>query len=494
MSGRAEYLAVDMGASAVRVVHGRFDGSRFELSELGRYRNEPVQVMGDLHWDVLGLWRRLVECLTRHGRDGGAVAAAIGVDTWGVDFALLDERGSLLGNPYHYRDHRTDGTPERLASRLPGGRLYACTGIQVMQINTLYQLWAMAEASDPRLTAADRLLMMPDLFAFWLSGVQAGEYTITSTSQMLDASRRDWATDLLADLKLPVNFLPRLVEPGTVLGNVRPALAEKISGFESVQVIAVAGHDTASAVAAIPELDDASVFISSGTWSLVGVEVEEPILSERARELNFTNEGGVGGTVRLLKNVAGLWLLQECRRLWREEGSELGWEEILARAEEVAPFRCLIDPDAPEFLSPSDMIAAIRDYSRRTGQPQPGEVGEVARCCLESLALRYRWVVEALESLTGRQLDTIRIVGGGSRNHLLNQLTADACGRPVIAGPVEATSLGNLMIQTIGTGRLPDVAAGRRAVADSVQRRRFDPRPEGHWQQAFERFLSLSDR
>jgi rhamnulokinase len=494
VSARGDYLAVDMGASGVRLIHGAFDGGRFVLSELERFENGPVRVLGDLHWDVLGMWRRLQQSLVRFGQEGGAPPVGIGVDTWGVDFALLDEAGSLLGNPFHYRDRRTRGMPEILARTISPERLYACTGIQVMQINTIYQLLAMAEANDPRLSDAARLLMMPDLFAYWLSGVQAGEYTIASTSQMLDAARREWATGLLTKIGLPAGILPPLVEPGSVLGNVHPDLADAIPGFGDTQVIAVGSHDTASAVAAIPELDESSAFISSGTWSLVGVEVGEPVLSQRARELNFTNEGGVGGTIRLLKNVAGLWLLQESRRRWRREGLEVGWQEILAQAEAAPAFLSIIDPDAPEFLSPDDMVSAIAGHCRRTGQPEPDGVGAVVRCCLESLALRYRWVLDALEELTGRNIETIRVVGGGSRNDLLNQLTADACGRPVVAGPVEATALGNLMIQAIATGRLADIEAGRRAVADSVRRRRFEPRPDGALQEAFDRFVSLAGR
>ncbi|MEX2540793.1 MAG: rhamnulokinase family protein [Trueperaceae bacterium] len=498
MSGRGDYLAVDMGASGVRLIHGAFDGARFALTELDRFENGPVRVLGDLHWDVLGLWRQLRQGLARFGRDGGEPPAGVGVDTWGVDFALLDERGSLLGTPFHYRDRRTQGMPELLARRISSERMYACTGIQVMQINTMYQLLAMAEANDPRLSDAARLLMMPDLFAYWLSGVQAGEYTIASTSQMLDATRREWATGLLAEIGLPESILPPLVIPGSVLGNLHPDLADAIPGFEETQVIAVGGHDTASAVAAIPELDESSAFISSGTWSLVGVEVGEPVLDQRARELNFTNEGGVGGTIRLLKNVAGLWLLQESRRRWRREGLEVGWQEILARAEAAPAFRSIIDPDAPEFLSPDDMVAAIAGHCRRIRQPEPDGVGPVVRCCLESLALRYRWVLDALEELTGRNVETIRIVGGGSRNDLLNQLTADACGRPVVAGPVEATALGNLMVQAIATGRLAGVEAGRQAVADSVHLRRFEPTPHAGtrdaWQEAYDRFRAVVTR
>lgn len=488
--GVSNFIAIDLGASGGRVLLGRWDGSRFELQELHRFVNEPVRVMGRLHWDVLKLWAEIKTGLRGYAARFGAPLAGIGVDTWGVDFALLDGNGRLLGNPHHYRDGRTNGVPERLFARLPRQRLYHQTGIQSMQINTLYQLYSMVEAGDPQLEPAHTLLMMPDLFHYWLCHRQASEYTIASTSQMLHARERSWAVDLLSDLGLPTAILPPVVAPGTVLGELQPELGREL-GLQSVPVIAPGAHDTASAVAAVPELDASSAYISSGTWSLMGIETFEPVLSEEALALNVTNEGGVGGTIRLLKNVAGLWLLQECQRQWRREGSEYGWDELVAAAARAAPFRSLIDPDAPVFLNPGDMPAAVRTYCRRTGQPEPGTVGALVRCCLESLALKYRWVLDALEGLTGRSVTTIRVVGGGSKNEMLCQFTANACERPVVAGPVEATALGNLMIQTIARGLLPDVAAGRRAVADSVSRQRFEPQGGGEWQQALVSFRAL---
>jgi rhamnulokinase len=490
MERGSSYLAVDMGASGVRAVVGRLHSGRFELRELHRFENGPAELLGHLHWDVLGLWRGLKAGMERFAGEVGGELAGIGVDTWGVDFALLDERGRILGNPYHYRDARTDGAPEELFRSLPEDRVYGRTGIQVMQINTLFQLFSMKRESDPQLEAAHTLLMMPDLFSYLLSGAKVGEYTIASTSQMLDARRREWASGFLSELGLPTRLLPELVRPGTIIGTLRPELAQA-TGVGPVPVIATAAHDTASAVAAIPELSQESAYISSGTWSLVGVEVAEPVLSEEARQLNFTNEGGVAGTIRLLKNVAGLWLLQECRRQWRREGNELSWNEILQSAAAAPPFRSIVDPDSSEFLNPGDMPVAIRSFCRRTGQPEPESVGELARCCLESLALRYRWVIGALESLTGRRLTTIRVVGGGSRNDTLNRFTADACNLPVVVGPVEATAYGNVMVQALATGELPDLASGRRAIGDSVERRCFEPQAPSAWDEPFERFQAL---
>lgn len=491
MSG--DYLAIDLGASGGRVLHGGFDGQRFRLHEIHRFPNGPVHVLGGLHWDVLRLWSEIQHGLRAFAHAHGAAPEGVAVDTWGVDFALLDGHGRLLGNPVHYRDRRTDGMIDDVLAVVPRERLYRATGIQFMQINTLYQLRSMARAGDPQLDAAETLLFTPDLFHYWLTGRSVAEYTIASTSQMLRAGSREWADDLLHALELPASILPEVVAPGTQLGPLRDDLADELGIPTGASVLAVGSHDTASAVAAIPELDENAAFLSSGTWSLLGVEVPEPVLSDGALALDVTNEGGVGDTVRLLKNVAGLWLLQECRRQWRREGEELGWEELLARAEEAEPFRSFVNPGAESFLGPGDMPAAIRAACRASGQPEPQDVGQMVRCCLESLALKYRSVLEGLEGLLGRRLERLHVVGGGSRNHLLNQFTADACRRPVIAGPVEATALGNLMFQAVSTGRLSDVAAGRRVIAASVERSEFRPRHPEAWEAAYERFRRIED-
>lgn len=484
-------IAVDLGASSGRVLLGRLDGNSFGLQELHRFENGPVEVLGHLHWDVLRIWSEIRVGLELYAREFDTPLESLGVDTWGVDYALLDERGGLLGNPYHYRDSRNDGMLEGVLERIPEERLFGRTGIQFMQINTLYQLFGTVQRDESALRHTSTLLMMPDLFHYWLTGEKRGEVTIASTSGMLDARTRNWATDLLEPLGIPTRILPELASPGTTLGKVNADLTGALGFHNSPLVIATGSHDTANAVAAIPELDDESVYISSGTWSLMGVELDEPILDERALGFNFTNEAGVGGRVRFLKNVAGLWLVQESRRQWRREGREGSIEELLGAAEEAAPFRSLIDPDHMDFSSPGNMPERIRAYCRRTGQPAPETPGEVVRCCLESLALRYRWVLKALRDLTGRKLTTVRVVGGGSQNDLLNRFTADACALRVVAGPVEATALGNVMMQAVATGHLPDIAAGRQTVAASVKRRHFEPRnPEG-WNDAFERFKEL---
>jgi rhamnulokinase len=497
MSATTNFLAVDIGASSGRVMLGRWDGERFALAELHRFPNGPVEAGGHIHWDAGQLWQEIQAGIRAYAAQHDAPLAGIGIDTWAVDYGLLDAEGRLLGNPFHYRDRRTEGVPALVDAVIPPAELYALTGIQRLPLNTLYQLAAAARAGDPQLAAAETLLLMPDLFHYWLTGRKVAEYTNATTTMALDARERRWATDLLDRLGVPTHVLPPLVEPGTVLGPVLPELGEALGLRSEVPVIAVGTHDTASAVAAVPGLDERSAYISSGTWSLVGVELPAPVLSEEARRRNFTNEGGVGGTIRFLKNVGGLWLLQECQRRWREEGHTYSWPELVALAEAAPPLRSLVDPDAPEFLAVGDMPATICAYCRRTRQPEPEGVGAIVRCCLESLALKYRWVVEALEGLTGRRIATVRVVGGGSQNALLCQLTADACRRPVIAGPAEGTALGNLIVQALTTGRLPDLAAGRRAAAASVQQTTYTPRESGDWDAAlvgFEALVAVADR
>jgi rhamnulokinase len=490
MAQTRKFVAIDLGASSGRVLLGRWDGSRFDLGEVHRFANGPVTTMGHQHWDVLSIWSEIKTglscCLSgeAHGTDG---LSGLGIDTWGVDYALLDRDGRLLGNPYHYRDRRGDGMMDLVFEKVPRAEIYGTTGIQPLQINTLYQLFSMVRADDPILGAAKTLLPMPNLFGYWLSGVATAEYTDATTTQCLEAREGRWATEMMGRLGIPTGMFPQLVLPGTVMGPLLPEVAIETSLAGSVPVIAVGSHDTASAVAAIPGLDSRSAYISSGTWSLMGVEIAEPIITERALAGGFTNEGGIGGTIRLLRNIAGLWLISACRRQWQHEGSEYSWDALLERAEREEPFRYIIDPDAPELLNPPDMPAAIRDLCRRTGQEPPETVGAVVRCCLESLALRYRATLDDLQELVGHRLEVIRIVGGGSQNRLLCQMAADACGVPVVAGPVEATALGNLMVQAIATGELDGVEAGRAAVAASVTLDTYEPRPGGAWDEMLTR-------
>ncbi len=495
MKETTNFLAIDLGASSGRVMLGRWTDAngawRFDLDELHRFPNVPIEQAGHLYWDVPRLWSEIKAGMARYAAREDAPLAGIGIDTWAVDFALLDRAGRLLGNPYHYRDARTVGMAARVDRLVPPERLYDVTGIQRLPFNTLYQLVRMQEGDDPQLQAAETLLLIPDLFHYWLTGRKVAEYTNATTTAFFAARERLWATELLEQLRLPTHILPPVVVPGTVLGELLPEVRDEVGLREGVPIIATATHDTASAVAGIPGLDAGSAYISSGTWSLVGVETAEPILNEQARALNFTNEGGIAGTIRFLKNVGGLWLLQECQRQWQHDGQTYSWPELVALADGAPALRSLVDPDAPELLNPGDMPAAIRAYCRQTSQPEPASAGALVRCCLESLALKYRWVVEALEELTGRKLDTIRVVGGGSQNALLCQLTADACGRRVVAGPVEATALGNILVQAVARGYLPDIAAGREALAAFVEQAIYEPRPSSAWHAAIESFNSL---
>lgn len=467
MTELAHFIAIDIGASSGRVILGRWDGTRFTLEEIHRFPNGMIERDGHLFWDVNRLWHEVQHGLCTYARhEPSSRLISIGVDTWAVDYGLIDEAGNLIGDPFAYRDARNEGMAERVDAIIPPTELYERTGLQRLPFNTLYQVYA--ERQGDRLPRAATMLLIPDLFHYWLTGKRVAEYTNASTTMFLDARRRVWATDLLERLGIPTHLLPPLVMPGTPLGPLVLELREALGLPGNITVVAVGTHDTASAVAAVPHLDAQSAYISSGTWSLVGVEHSEPLINEAARRLNVTNEGGVYGTIRLLKNVSGLWLLQECQRCWQADGLNLSWDEIIAQAAAAPAGRSYIDPDAPEFLAVGDMPARIREYCRRNGQPVPETVGEIARCCLDSLALRYREVIDALADLTGQPITTVRIVGGGSQNTLLCQLTADLCRRPVVAGPTEGTALGNILVQAIAMGYLPDLATARQVAAASV--------------------------
>jgi rhamnulokinase len=480
-------LAFDLGAESGRGVLGLFDGQRLRLEVVHRFANGPVRTLDTLHWDVLRLHAEMLTALRKCTTDHGGVDA-VGVDTWGVDFALLGRDGTLLGNPRHYRDPHTETIMDAAFARVPKEEIFRQTGIQFMRFNTLFQLLALQRDRSPLLDVAETMLPMPDLFHYFFTGIKVNEFSNASTTQMLDPTTRGWAYSLVKAFGLPTHILGSIVQPGTVLGPLRATVAAE-TGLNPVPVVAPASHDTGSAVAAVPAQGTSWAYISSGTWSLMGAEIPAPKVDEQVQRFNFTNEGGVGGTIRFLKNIMGLWLVQECRRAWERTGQTYSYDELARLAAAAPPFVSLVDPDDSSFILPPNMPAALGDFCRRTGQPVPTAPGPVIRCALESLALRYRWVLERLESLLGRRLDTIHVVGGGSQNELLCQLTADACNRPVLAGPVEATAIGNVLVQAIGIGLLGSLAEGREVVGRSFEMLTYTPHKPDAWQAPFERFV-----
>jgi rhamnulokinase len=494
MAKRA-YLAIDIGASSGRLVAGLFDGARLRMSEIHRFENGPVAAAGHLYWDLLALWQNLQQALRAAATADVGAIASLGVDTWGVDFALLGRGDELLGNPVHYRDPRTDGLLERAFGVVSREEIFAQTGLQFMQFNTLYQLWAMRLAHSPGLDSAERLLMMPDLFHWLLTGEKSNEQTNATTTQFYNPQTGDWAVDLLRRFDIPTHIVGPIAPTGTALGPLRSEVAQS-AGLAGVRVVLPGTHDTASAVAAVPAQNPPAqqpdwCYISSGTWSLMGAEVPKAVINDKCLALNFTNEGGVGGTTRLLKNIAGLWFVQECRRVWNLAGRQYTWDDLNRLAAQAAPLVSIIDPDDPSFLAPPNMPDAIRDYCRRTNQPVPGDEGAILRSALESLALRYRLVFGWLEELTGSRIATIHVVGGGSQNRLLCQFTADACGRVVLAGPAEATAIGNVLVQAIAAGDLGSIVEARDVVRASFPPVRYEPADAAAWDGAFQKFLGL---
>jgi rhamnulokinase len=466
------FLAFDLGAESGRALFGELDADKICLRELHRFANHTTRMNGHLHWNLPGQWEELKSGL-RKARE--LPIEGIGVSTWGVDFGLLGRGGEILGNPYHYRDCRTDGVTDRAIAKLGRERIFNATGIQFMPINSLYQLLSMRQSRSSLLDAAEMLLFMPDLFNFLLTGKAQSEYTIATTSQMFDTANARWATDLIEALELPTRILPPVVQPGTSIGLMRADVADEV-GMSPAQVFAPGCHDTASAVAAVPAISSSGdwCYISSGTWSLMGVEIDRPVINAMTLAHNFTNEGGVGGTIRLLKNIMGLWLVQECRREFAAVGHQYDYAELAQMARDA---RCdsVIDPDDPPFLAPGEMPQKIKAYCARTGQEVPSTPGEFVRVCLLSLAQAYRRTLDRLEEILGRRIEMIHVVGGGSQNALLNQMTADACGRVVLAGPVEATAAGNILVQAIAAGRVGSLAEARQIVARSFAVQRFEP-------------------
>lgn len=471
-------IAVDLGAESGRVMQAAFDGERIQMDVAYRFENTPVVARGTRYWDVLHLWHHIQRGIQQIA-DTHAVAS-IGVDSWGVDFALLDRDGTLLANPVHYRDERNDGMMTWVFQRMPRREIFQRTGIQFMQINGLYGLAALAKADSPLLEAADALLTIPDLFNYWLSGSKTCEFTHATTTQLYNPTADDWERDLLDAIGVPTEILTPVTRPGDIIG-----------AYEGISVITPACHDTGSAVVAVPTTTENYAYLSSGTWSLLGIEVDTPIISDATYAANFTNEGGVYGTFRLLKNIMGLWLAQQCRETWQQQGEEYTYEALVEAAKAAEPFRTMIDPDDSAFLAHGDMPARIREYCQQMSQPVPETVGQVMRTIYESLALKYRYVLDTLIDVSGKEIDRLHIIGGGVHNALLCQMTADAIERPVTAGPVEATALGNAVVQFITHGALENLAQARQMLAATINTTEYLPEDTAQWAAQYAQFCEL---
>jgi rhamnulokinase len=477
-----DFLAFDLGAESGRAMRASLRGGVITLAEMYRFPNGPVRDNGSLRWDIYRLWREMQSVLSGFS---AASLESIGVDAWGCDYGLVRADGSLVEVPFTYRDARTQGVMEQVFATVPRERIYAATGIQFLWFNTLYQLYAACKNAPETVAAAHRFATIPDILNYWLSGALKAEYTNATTTQCIDAVKRTWAADLLEQLDIPTRLLTDIVEPGTVLGPLRKEADRTLAG---TPIVTPACHDTGSAFAAVP-VGNSAAFLSSGTWSLLGTELMAPIITPQAMDLDFTNEGGVCGTTRLLKNIGGLWLLQSCRKSWAAAGRDYAYDELVAAAGSEPPFRALLDPDCSRFRNPDDMVIAIDGFCRQTGQPSLNGPPSYSRAIMESLAMKYRAVLESLEQLTGQQFTEIRVVGGGARNRLLNQFTADATGRTVVAGPVEATALGNVAMQMLATGAVSSLREARAIIDRSFPVERFEPADTDRWEPHYHRFL-----
>jgi rhamnulokinase len=485
------YIAIDLGAESGRVIIGVLENERLRLEEVHRFLHESVWLPTGLHWNITGIWREIIVGLRKAadwGRANRVELVSVGVDTWGVDWALVDKAGELVGIPHAYRDPRNSAAFDAVLAKLGADRIYRTTGIQFMALNSLCSLYA-HNLDDPQaVAAADRLMFIPDLLHYWLSGERTTEATIASTSQMIDCHTGDWAHEMVAEAGLPTRILGPITSPATTIGKLRSIIAEETGLLSGLRVVAPGSHDTASAVAAVPAKENSSwCYLSSGTWSLLGAELDEPCVSSAAQAGSFTNELGVGGTIRFLKNIAGLWLVQECRRDFARRGQEFDYPTLTQLASEAQAFRTLVDPGNSSFLLPGDMPQKIAEFARATGQPAPETPGQFVRCCLESLALTYRQKLSTLESILDQRFDVLHIVGGGGKNALLSQMTADAIGRPVIVGPYEATAMGNVLTQAMATNEVRDVNHLRRIVAGSFELVTYQPASGADWDGAASR-------
>ena len=482
-------LAFDFGASSGRAIIGCFDGDKITLEEVHRFSNDPVSVGGTVYWDVLRLFYEIKQGIVKAKIAGGF--DSIGIDTWGVDFGLIDSEGKLMENPVHYRDARTVGLVDEAFKTMPKEKLYGITGIQFMELNTLFQLISLKKYRPWMLERADKMLFMPDLLAYMLTGKMCAEYSIASTSQLIDLETKSWSEEILDAFGIKKSLFAPLVKPGTVLGELSKEICEEC-GVDPVPVISVCGHDTQSAITSVPCEDGDFAFLSSGTWSLFGTELDKPIVNETSMNINITNEGGFDGSTGFLKNIIGLWLIQESRRQWKREGEEYSYADLEKLALAAEPFKCFIDPDAPEFVPHGNIPERVREFCRRTGQHVPQTVGEVMRCIYESLAMKYRLTFEKLRECTKRDYPVIHVIGGGTKDGLLCQMTANSCDRTVKAGPIEATVMGNVAVQLMSDGSVENIGQARKIVADSSELKTFEPKDTNKWAEAYKDFLKVT--
>ena len=483
-----QVLAFDFGASSGRAILGTFDGEKITLQEIHRFSNDPVKVGNTFYWDVLRLFHEIKQGILKAKQFGKI--ESIGIDTWGVDFGLIDEKGYLLENPVHYRDDRNIGMIEEAEKYMSKDEMYDRTGIQFMEFNTLFQLLSLRKNRPEILERADKLLFMPDLLAYMLTGEKVAEYSIATTSQMVNINTQTWDKELLDTIGIPERILCDIVPAGSVSGVLRPELCEEL-GVDAVPVISVCGHDTQSAITAIPSESKDFAFISSGTWSLFGTELDSPVVNNKAKKLNVTNEGGYGFTTAFLKTICGLWLIQESRRQWIREGKEYSYAELEQEALKAEPFKCFIDPDAPDFVAMGDMPERVREFCRKTGQYVPETVGEVMRCIYESLAMKYKYVLAGIEDCTEKQYDRIHVMGGGTKDTFLCALTASSCNRTVYAGPIEATVLGNIAVQFMSAEDIRDIAQARKIIAKGENLKVYEPVDADKWKNAYKEFVKI---
>jgi rhamnulokinase len=484
------FLAFDLGASSGRAILGTLEDGKLALTEIHRFKNQMSRIHGSYYWNIYSLFDELKTGLKKCVTEFKIQPDSIGIDTWGVDYSLISDSGQLIGLPFAYRDHRTDNAIEEFSKVLSKKETYMLSGIQFMQFNTLFQLYASKKEKYSRLNIAKSLLFTPDTLNYLFTGVKKNEYTIASTSQLLKPGKAEWETKLFEAAGIPENIVEEIVQPGVEIGKILDEIQEE-TGSTEIPCIAVASHDTASAIASVPANGGNWAYLSSGTWSLLGIESPVPIVTEESMTMNFTNEGGVEGTTRFLKNIMGMWLIQECKRIWDEE-KEMEWQEIVDLCTEAEHFKCFINPDNSVFLNPGNMPKAIQEYCAATNQAIPETKGEIARCIYDSLVLKYKFTITQIESLTGKPIEKLHIIGGGANNKMMNQLTADAIGIPVLAGPTEATATGNLMLQAKAVGAVQSLDEMREVIKNSFEIEEYLPSPQLDWEAAYKRFEALN--